>query len=208
MTEKKFSEKESLELISQMIESSKEHWELGGAKAMLIYGYSTVFLSLLVYLLLYFTHEPLCWVLWVLMFVPDLVMRLTKKHREPKVKTHVDKMIRQMWQVLGSLFGLTFVTIGLLSFVVGQADMLLMLPLSLLYAGIGISIMGIALREPVMVVLPFVGFVVSIYMLMVMVSPTQPSIEWNLYFGFSFLLMMVIPAHLLYRKRDKVCFKN
>ena len=49
-------------------------------------------------------------------------------------------------------------------------------------------------------VFPLVAFLVAVYMLMVLTNGGRVAPEWNLYFGFSFLLMMVIPGHLLNKK--------
>ena len=76
----------------------------------------------------------------------------------------------------------------------------LMLPLCLLYAGIGTSITGLIVRVPALVYSPLVAFLVAVYMLMVLTNGGRVAPEWNLYFGFPFLLMMVIPGHLLNKK--------
>ena len=73
-------------------------------------------------------------------------------------------------------------------------------PVVLLYAGIGTSITGLIVRVPALVYSPLVAFVVAVYMLMILTNGGSVAPEWNLYFGFSFLLMMVIPGHLLNKK--------
>ena len=50
-----FTEKESLELISQMIQMTKENLERGSGNVFLIYGYAAVALSVVVYAAVYIT---------------------------------------------------------------------------------------------------------------------------------------------------------
>ena len=80
-----------------------------------------------------------------------------------------------------------------------------MLPLSLLYAGIGIAITGIITDFKLMVYTPLIAFVAAIYMLVSMVSNTVVADWWNLLFGVLFFVMMVIPGHLLNHKIKKSC---
>lgn len=201
MEEKKmFTEKESLELISQMIQMTKENLERGSGNVFLIYGYAAVVLSVVVYAAVYITGRPLWNALWFLMFIPAIVMKVLQVRKKPSVVTHIDKMLAHTWCIVGSLFGLTVVAMLLIGMVIGSCNFGLMLPLCLLYAGIGTSITGLIVRVPTLVYSPLVAFLVAVYMLMVLTNGGRVAPEWNLYFGFSFLLMMVIPGHLLNKK--------
>ena len=53
MEEKKLSEQESLELISQMIRSTRKNMEVGSGNQFLYWGYFTAALSVLLFLLVY-----------------------------------------------------------------------------------------------------------------------------------------------------------
>lgn len=57
MEEKKLSEQESLELISQMIRSTRKNMEVGSGNQFLYWGYFTAALSVLLFLLVYYTGE-------------------------------------------------------------------------------------------------------------------------------------------------------
>ena len=89
-----------------------------------------------------------------------------------------------------------------------KADRFVM-PLSLLYIGIGVSITGIILQERCMIYTPLVAFVIAFYMLGVLAVPNiTPDIWWNLYFGIAIILMQIVPGHVLNCKAKKVCSKN
>lgn len=55
MKENTFSEKDSLELISQMLKQTKDNLGVGSGNIFLYYGYSAFFISLIVFGFVYFT---------------------------------------------------------------------------------------------------------------------------------------------------------
>lgn len=57
MEERTLNEKESLALITQMINSSKKNMEMGQGNIMLFWGYFTTALSVILFLLINFTHN-------------------------------------------------------------------------------------------------------------------------------------------------------
>lgn len=123
MEEKKFTEKESLELISQMIQVTKENLERGSGNVFLVYGYAAVVLSVVVYAAVNLTGRPLWNALWFLMFVPAIVMKILQARKKPSVVTHMDKMIAHTWCIVGSLFGLTVVVMILIGLVIGSCHL-------------------------------------------------------------------------------------
>lgn len=205
MKENSFSEHDSLELIAQMLRQSKKNMEVGSGNILLYYGYPALLLSVAVYLLVHLTGKPIWLALWFLMFVPAICIRVNKKKSEVCVVTYIDKAINSIWSILGQLFFLTVIGIAILGYFTGSFNFALMLPLSLLYAGIGIAITGIIIDFKLMVYTPLVAFAVAIYMLVSMVANIAVTDWWNLLFGVSFLVMMVIPGHLLNHKIKESC---
>lgn len=57
MEKNSFTEKDSLELISQMIQQSKKNMEIGSGNILLYYGYPAVILAVVIYLLVHMTHN-------------------------------------------------------------------------------------------------------------------------------------------------------
>ncbi len=86
---------------------------------------------------------------WMLMFAVWPVISYRKRQNKPKVVTYTDKVISQVWLVMGYMFIITFLTIGIMeiTFARHADDFLLMLPLSLVYCGLGTSITGIIIQE-------------------------------------------------------------
>jgi hypothetical protein len=79
MEEKSINEKESLEIISRMIQSSKDKMQVGSGNGLLYYGYAAAILGVAVQAMLSITSNPMwCW-LWMLMFVAMLFRSLSTR---------------------------------------------------------------------------------------------------------------------------------
>ena len=205
MKDLNFTEKESLELISQMIQQSKKNLEIGDGNILLYYGYTAIILAITVYTLVHVTHDAVWSSIWFLMFLPFILISVANNRSKPQVTTHIDKAINSTWSILGWLFLLSVVIIAIFGLVVGTFYFSLMLPLSLLYAGIGISITGVIINFKLMIYTPLVAFIAAIYMLISLIPGSFISNWWNLLFGASFLIMMIIPGHLLNHKAKESC---
>lgn len=107
MEEKKFIEKESLELISQMIQATRKNLVKGQGNYFIIYGYTAAILSIIIYTLLCITHTPWWWAGWILMFLPVIILSFKEKRNTPTVITYTNSMVNKVWQVVGTLFSLT-----------------------------------------------------------------------------------------------------
>lgn len=209
MEDKKLNEKESLALITQMINSSKKNMEIGQGNIMLIYGYFTTALSIVLFALISLTHDFIWSWGWMLMFVIWPIMSYRQRQKPPKVVTYTDKVISKVWQVIGWMFIVAFLTIGIIEFSFARyIDFILMLPLSLIYCGIGVSITGIIIQERWMTYTPLIAFIIAIYMLTMLMIGEKATTLWYLYFGLSFVFMMIIPGHIVNNKAQKQCLKN
>lgn len=209
MEEKKLTEKESLELITQMINSSKQKMEVGNGNQFLYWGYFTAILSVLLFTLISLTNSYIWTWGWMLMFGVWPLIAYKKRQKPAAVVTYTDKVINQVWQVMGWMFGFTFITSGVVEFILyHQANFITMLPLSLLYCGLGVSITGIIIQERWMIYSPLVAFIICIYMFTMLIHNEPVTIVWYLYFGFSFVIMMIIPGHILNHKGKQSCSKN
>ena len=183
--------------------------EIGQGNIMLIYGYFTTALSSVLFVLISLTHNFIWSWGWMLMFVIWPIMSYRQRQRPPKVVTYTDKVISKVWQVMGWMFIVTFLTIGIIEFSFARyIDFILMLPLSLIYCGIGVSITGIIIQERWMTYTPQIAFIIAIYMLTMLMIGEKATTLWYLYFGLSFVFMMIIPGHIVNNKAQKQCLKN
>ena len=124
------------------------------------------------------------------------VSSVREKRNRPKVVTYTDRMINETWRVIGALFVLTVLTMIVLGFVIGRVNFGLMMPLALLYCGMGTSITGLVIGESSLTYFPLLALVTAIYMFMTIPSLHTPMV-WQLYFGGSFVVGMIVPGIFL-----------
>ena len=71
------------------------------------------------------------------------------------------------------------------------------------------ALAGIVIKEPWLVCMPLVGFVAAVGMLVSYALPVDDCrLYWGLWFGLSFLVMMVVPGHIINRKAKRACSGN
>jgi hypothetical protein len=100
--ETSLSEKQSLELISQMIQSAKNRLQKGMGKTFLLWGYLVAVISLLIFILLILLpgeSRYYAYMLWALMAVgAPFHIRLAKKMEQQQlVKTYIDRIMDYVW---------------------------------------------------------------------------------------------------------------
>ena len=102
MEEKQLNEKESLELITRMIRNTQQRIERGNGIPFLIWGYTTVLVSLLVWFTLKSTQNYYWNLLWFLIPVIGFTaMTISMKKEKKGVTTYIDKVIMYVWIVIG-----------------------------------------------------------------------------------------------------------
>lgn len=204
-TNEKFTEKESLELITNMINSTKKKMEMGSGNTLLCYGYFTAGLSVVIYLLNHLTGHAYGSFGWFLMFVFWGILTYIQRKHPRGLVTYIDKAVSQVWQVIGWMFILTVVILFVFAFTYGKVNFSVMLPLSLIYCAAGISITGVVIRESSATYLPLIGLGLAVYMLSLLVMGESSHNLWNLYFGVAIFVMMAVPGHIMNCKARRVC---
>lgn len=180
------TEKESLELISRMIQNTRARMAEGSGVSFLIWGYTTVVVSMLVWGLLIATGNPQWQWLWLLLPLSGSLLSIIyyKRHsRKPHAVTYVDRVVGYIWLVL-----------GVTGFVLSMFSIVIKLPTLfaiLLIMGAGTTLTGLVIRFKPLVVSGVVGIICSFPILL---------LAWKIQiplFAVAFLVMMVIPGHIL-----------
>lgn len=194
MNEKQLNEKESLELITQMIKNTRQKLEKeGSGNYFLVWGYTTIAVSLAVWYLLTTTGNY-HWN-WLWLAIPVIgysVMLLTFKKKEKYPRTYIEKVISYVWIVLGiSCFFPSIATLFVYDFPI--------LFMVILLISIGTAITGLIIRFTPLSIAGFVGMFLSILCLLLINTD-----EVILVFAGLFLVIQVIPGHILnYKSRKK-----
>ncbi len=190
MEDKKLNEKESLELISRMIRNTQNRMVQRSGVPFLIFGYLTVIVSLLVWYFLTTTHNGQWNYLWFLIPVIGFPAVISVKKREKPVKTFVDKVIQYVWFVLG----ITGFSVSMVSMFYWSIPILFII---ILLMGAGTAITGLIIQFKPIVFSGFLGLLLSYSCLVV------TGTDRILIFATVFLVMMVIPGHILNYKSRK-----
>ncbi len=182
--EKKFTEKESLELITKMINNSKRNVSENAGGPSLIWGYATVVTSLLVYLGCLFFYSPQIMYLWCLLpIIGGVGMLILNKREKPVlVKTYFDRVINAIWIVF-----------GVLGFSISISAFIFPIPILFIIAIVmtaGTTLTGLVSDFKPYVIMGFIGMALSFLCL------AFTGVESILIFAGIFVVAMIIPGHM------------
>ena len=187
MEDKVLTEKESLDLISQMIRNTRSRLEDNSGIPFLIWGYTTVIVAVIVWSLVTTSGNYLWHWLWfaIPVFGGTLWLLHYKKqlNNRSRAITFVDRAISHVWMVF-----------GIASFMISIIALLTYIPILfivLLTMGMATAITGLMIRFKPIIFSGFIGILFS--PLCVIVRDTSSI----LIFAAIFVLMMVIPGHML-----------
>lgn len=205
MNNVKLNEKESLALISQMILETKQNLGLGQWNKFLFYGYASAIIGVGVYFCFKFTSSPMSYLLWFILLPLSLFAALFSKKHPPKVVSYLEKSIKSVWIVINTLFFLSLLIICLI-YALSLVEVIhfgLMAPLSLMYVAIGCAITGVLLKEKVVVWTSGFSFLLGVYILVMLHSTHLFQNYFNLLLALSFVIMLILPGHLLNAKAKR-----
>ena len=202
MEEKKMTEKESLELITSMIQRTRERY-IGDGNIMLMWGYLTVAVTALVWIMLVTTHNQAWNWLWFLQgIVGGIATPIMAKKSTVKavVKSYSDKISSQIWMTVGIValvavlicFGFTFA---------GIDTWRTMFVFALIVVPFAEIAQGIVVAEKSLIFGGAVGLCVGIITICC-IAGNVPLVA-NLFlpmFMIAFICMMIIPGHIINRK--------
>ena len=151
----------------------------------LFWGYTTIFVSLLVWFLVVTTRNYYWQYLWFLLpIIAGTGTYLSTRNQQPGIKTHLDKVINYIWLV----FGITGFLISMLAMFFWQLPILFMV---LLLMGMGTTLTGLVIGYKTVTICGTLGALSSIGCLF------YPGLNQILIFAPVFIFMMVIPGHVL-----------
>lgn len=190
MDSKQLNEKESLELITSMIRNTQNNLENRGWITMVINGYITICISLLVYFLLYYTHDWRFNFIWlgIPLFI-SIFSYFERKNHPKRITTYIDQVVGKIWIVLAIAAWLAscvaFIKYIPILFVIA------------LIINIGTATTGLIIKFKALAIGGFIGIILAFSLLFI------PGIESVLIFSAIFLFCMVIPGHILQYAQNK-----
>lgn len=204
MKEQSITEKESLSIITSMIESTKQRLHLGDGNILLLWGYLTVGVALLITLLLLLTHNAVWNWLWFLIWIIGGTMTphmMKRQQNKAGVRTYTDKLSSGIWSLVGAnaiLF--TFLCLGFMLFA-GKDIWSLMLVFALLVVGIVEIVQGMIIREKTLIAGGSTGMIAGVVTMALIAADIPLYLGWFMpMFVVAWICMMIIPGHCLNAK--------
>lgn len=212
MEEKKLNEQESLALITSMINDTRERLAENSGRPFLIWGYTSIAVSMLEYAAITFAWNRY-WVLawWLIPIIGHTLMWLFCRKKEHTPKSYIDRSIESIWIVTGGTC--LFAVIGNIMY--GSLSMLLFSVVLLI--GTGVTITGLIIKD---FTTAFVGSIATVFSLAFPIvhqfqlatgETGRHAISTNIIiFVAIFFVVLVIPGHILNCKnrKNKRCSKR
>lgn len=202
MEDKRISEKESLEIITEMISRTKDRY-IGDGNILLLCGYLTVVITAVIWALLALTHNEV-WI-WLWLAIPFIGCIATmgmigKKQRKSGVKSYSDKISSSIWTgvwysfIVSMLFCLGFELINKDCWSMMVAFALIIVPSAEVIQGMVICEKSIFLGGAI-------GLHIGVFTMCCMLGGVTLEANWFLpLFMVAFIFMMVVPGHILNSK--------
>ena len=192
MEERKLEAAESLALIGRMIENTRSRMVRNSGRPLLAWGYATVLTTLIVWGAVVYFQDGRWNYLWILLpLLGWLLMWITReKKREGEVHTFVDRVIGNIWMVM-----------GLSAWFVSMISLFSLIRLPILFViilimGMGTAVTGLIIRFTPATIGGAAAIVIAPFAIIVS-NAWQP-----LLFIISFVVMMIVPGHILNYKSN------
>lgn len=211
MEEKKLDAQESIELITRMIRNTRRRLERHSGRPYLVWGYTTVVISLLNYVLKVAGADPAWSLTWFLIPVLGFVlMRLFPERKSTEPRTEIDRIVNSLWLVCT----LSLIPIFILCLFHGWSYRPSLFALITLVMSIGSTATGLIVRSRIYTTAGILGMVgtaaIALWDYYLKQLPDPQLIDSRmlnneiLIFAVVFLVMMVIPGHIInYRTRHE-----
>lgn len=196
MEDKQLNEKESLELIARMIKETQENTARHAAYPLLTWGYTTVVVAIVIWLAYLQTESYKVNYLWFALpaIAGPITIYFSRKNGKRGVKNYMDRITGQIWIV----FGLVGWLLSCVAFT-GRIDILFMIPLLM---GMATTLSGCVTKYKPMIIAGAIGTALSFSILFI------HGADRLLAFAAIFVIMMVIPGHILNKQMKQLCSKN
>ena len=204
MEERKLDAQESIELITRMIRNTRQRLERHSGRPFLIWGYTTVAVSLLNYSLNIAGADPAWSLSWFLIPVLGiLLMRLFPEKKSSEPRTEIDRIVNSLWIVCS----LALVPIFILCLFHGWNYRPSLFALITLVMSIGTAATGLIVRSKVYTAAGLLGMAgtaaIALWDFYLKQLPDPQQIDCRmlnneiLIFAAIFVVMMIIPGHII-----------
>ena len=213
MDEKRLTEKESLALIAGMIQKTKRRTGLDSGTPLLLWGYTTAVTAVLVHATLILTQSHMSMLLWLLIPLVGwpLNLRFVRREKETggEAKSYTDILTDRLWMtVMFSELIAVAICSGFACFG-HHCVWILMFIYSLIAVGSASTAQGIIIRENSLVAGGLIGVAGGLFITACKIAHIPLNASWAMpLFVVCFVMMTVIPGHIINSKAKRVCSKS
>ena len=205
MTNKHLNEAESLELITSMIQDTRARLARNTGTPFLIWGYTTIAVSLFNALTLYlgWSHSW-AWSWFAIPIIGWIGMILFNKN-EPSARNYIDRIVSMIWVVIGVSFWWLMTGIVVFGGSISYLTVVVM--------GIGTVLTGCVIKHRITAICGWVAMFASLIFPTVIFIKSQSGSLANIsdnwiwgeliVFAAIFFCMMVVPGHILNHKYNR-----
>jgi len=204
MEERKLNEKESLELITQMITNTRNRMQTSNGNVYLLWGYTSVAIAILIYTIGFFSTHPGWNFLWFLIWIigGTLTGHILKDDKKSP-KGYTDKISEGLWSIVGYC-AIVFTLLCLYFMLAKGADCWpLMMVFGLFVIGFATSVQGVILREKSLTAGGAIGMGFGAFIMCCLIADIPLENTWTTpLFILTFIFMMIVPGHIINRKSN------
>lgn len=198
MEDKKLNEKESLELITQMIQNTRRNLDAGSGNMFLLWGYVGALVTIVILAGVYWTKNP-AWMqgFWAIPVLGYPVSMFLERKRQKRAKAYSDTVLVEIWSMLGCL------CMGLVIATTFTKQYEFILPLCALIISLGSIITGIIVRYKTFCLFSMVGLSIGLYMVIAAMVNDAPTYLSLVCFAVVLVFAMIIPGYMLNSEAKK-----
>ncbi len=207
MEDRRISEKESLEIITEMISRTKERYRIGDGNIMLMWGYLTVIVTAAVWIMLALTKNGIWNWLWFAIPTVGYILTLFISKNNQKdfgVKSYSDVISSKIWTIVG-ITGILATAMCLGFMFIAHADSWMMwFAYGLIIVPMAEICQGLVIREKAFIGGGFAGLVIGMFTLCCICARIPLKAMWFMpLFMLAFVAMLIVPGHILNHKARK-----
>lgn len=207
MEERNITEAESIEIITSMISRTKERLVKGCGNILLMWGYVSIAVAALIWVLLVTTKHPAINWLWFLIWLiggTATPIMAKRQRREMGVMSYTDRLTANMWSVVGwSAIASVFLCLGFL-LIGGKDSWSMMLAFALIIVPMAEIMQGLIIREVSLIAGGSIGLLIGLFTVCCISAHVALMATWFMpLFIIAFAAMMIVPGHILNAKAKR-----
>lgn len=204
MEDKKLTPQESMEIITTMIEASKQRISADGLRISIMWAVLTIVSATAVMILSTTIHTP--WINFIWYAIPiigfPVNIAMTKKHRsQEKAKTAVDSIQKSIWNTVSMvaiILSLACIVFHLLGYPEAWITMFFF---AFIVVGFGTAMQGVVLKELSYTFGGIFSIITGFVLIALTICKVPLLIAWVIpLYILCFLLMFILPAFFMHKK--------